>query len=106
MWNNERFVKMASMAMEEVFPVVVEGMERNLKWHWSKSVCQLTANVKVMLEEMDQILYSKCLEEINHRESVARQAEIKRKETWDRIELAAAKNHRFMQPKQPSYICV
>lgn len=105
-WNNEHFVKMASMAMEEVFPIVVEGMERNLKWHWSKSVCQLTANLKVMLEEMDQILYSKCLEEINHRESVARQAEIKRKETWDRIEMAAAKNHRFMQQKQPSYICV
>ncbi|EXB24035.1 Serine/threonine protein phosphatase 2A 57 kDa regulatory subunit B' alpha isoform [Morus notabilis] len=105
-WNNEHFVKMASMAMEEVFPIVVEGMERNLKWHWSKSVRQLTENVKVMFIEMDQILYSKCLEEIKRRESTARQAEIKRKEKWDRIEMAAAKNHRFVQQKQPPYIFV
>lgn len=55
-WNNEQFVKMASTALDEVFPMVVEGMERNLKEHWSKSVKQLTKNVQVMLEEMDPIL--------------------------------------------------
>lgn len=97
MWNNEHYVKMASMAMEEVFPVVVEGIEKNLKWHWSKSVRQLTENVKVMVEEMDPILYSKCLDEIDQRESKAHQAEIKRKEKWDIIEMAAAKNsHGFL----------
>lgn len=102
-WNNEQFVKMISVAMEEVFPVVVEGMEKNLKWHWSKSVRQLTENVKVMLEEMDPILYSKCLQEIELRESKAHQAEIKRKENWDRIEMAAAQ-HQYFQP--PHFICV
>ncbi|KAM2798479.1 hypothetical protein COP1_003432 [Malus domestica] len=105
-WNNEHFVKMISVAMEEVFPVVVEGMEKNLKWHWSKSVQQLTENVKVMLEEMDPVLYSKCLEEIELRESKANQAEIKRKEKWDRIEMAAAgaAKPQFLQPQH--FLCV
>lgn len=96
-------MKMISVAMEEVFPVVVEGMEKNLKWHWSKSVRQLTENVKLMLEEMDPILYSKCLQEIELRGSKAHQAEIKRKQNWDRIEMAAAR-HQYLQP--PHFICV
>ncbi|XP_060676177.1 serine/threonine protein phosphatase 2A 57 kDa regulatory subunit B' beta isoform isoform X1 [Ziziphus jujuba] len=102
-WNNEQFVKMASTALEQVFPVVVEGMEKNLKWHWSKSVLQLTENVKTMLEELDPILYAKCLEEIEHRESVSRQAEIKRQEIWDRIEMAAAQSKIL---HSSHYICV
>jgi serine/threonine-protein phosphatase 2A regulatory subunit B' len=102
-WNNEQFVKMASTAWEEVFPVVVEGMEKNLKWQWSKSVKQLTLNVKAMLEEIDPILYGKCLEEMELRESEARQLEIMRQEKWDRIEMEAAKNT-FLQPSH--YICV
>lgn len=60
-WNNQQFVKMASLAVGEVFPVVIEGMEKNLKWHRSKRVRQLTENVKVALEEMDPIFYSECL---------------------------------------------
>ncbi|OMO53956.1 Protein phosphatase 2A, regulatory B subunit, B56 [Corchorus capsularis] len=102
-WNNEQFVKMALAAMEEVFPVVVEGMENNLKMHWSKSVKQLTENVKTMLEEMDPTLYERCLQEIEIRESKAQQEEIKRKQNWDRIEMAA-KQKKFLQ--QPKYICV
>ncbi|XP_059436506.1 serine/threonine protein phosphatase 2A 57 kDa regulatory subunit B' beta isoform-like [Corylus avellana] len=102
-WNNEHFVKMASAAIEEVFPVVVEGMEKNLKWHWSKSVGQLTENVKVMLEEMHPFLYSKCLEEIDLREYKARLDEMQRKEKWERIEMAAARKE-FLQP--PHYLCV
>ncbi|KAL5856201.1 hypothetical protein ACOSQ3_006036 [Xanthoceras sorbifolium] len=99
-WNNEHFVKMASSAIEEVFPVIVQGMERNLKLHWSKGVKQLTENVKVMLEEMDPDLYDKCLQDISLRESEACRAAIKRKERWEKIENAAeAKNHhhQFLQ---------
>lgn len=62
MWNNEQFVKMVSVSMEEVLPIMVEVMERNLHRHWSPSICQLTQNVKLMLEEMDPIFYSKCLQ--------------------------------------------
>lgn len=83
---------MASLAVEKVFPVVVEGVEKNLKWHWSKSILQLTENIKAMLEEMDPIFYSECLEEIDLRESRAHQEKIKRKERWETIEKAAAHN--------------
>ncbi|TYJ35862.1 hypothetical protein E1A91_A05G267300v1 [Gossypium mustelinum] len=103
-WNNEQFVKMASEAMEEVFPVVVEGMEKNLKLHWSKSVKQLTENVKAMLEEMDPPLYDKCLREIHHRESEAHREQVKRQQKWDQIETAAAKHSHFLQPTKT--ICV
>ncbi|KAF5745774.1 serine/threonine protein phosphatase 2A 57 kDa regulatory subunit B' beta isoform-like [Tripterygium wilfordii] len=91
-WNNEHFVKMISSAAEEVFPVLVEGMEKNLKWHWSKSVKQLTENVKLMLEGMDPSLYCKCLQETDQKEFRAREEEIKRKQNWEMIELAAAQN--------------
>ncbi|XP_007020261.2 PREDICTED: serine/threonine protein phosphatase 2A 57 kDa regulatory subunit B' beta isoform [Theobroma cacao] len=101
-WNDEQFVKMASTAMEDVFPVVVEGMEKNLKLHWSKSVKQLTENVKAMLEEMAPTLYHRCLQETEHRESEACQEEMKRKQKWDRIEMAAKQNQ-LLQP--PKYIC-
>ncbi|KAI8024901.1 hypothetical protein LOK49_LG02G03962 [Camellia lanceoleosa] len=102
-WNNEQFVKMASQVTEEVFPVIVEGMERNLKWYWSKSVKQLTENVKVMLEEMERSLYNQCLLRLQSRESVARQEEKKREEKWEKIEMAAA-GKQFLQP--PHYVCV
>ncbi|CAL5376969.1 serine/threonine protein phosphatase 2A 57 kDa regulatory subunit B' beta isoform-like [Camellia sinensis] len=102
-WNNEQFVKMASQVTEEVFPVIVEGMERNLKWHWSKSVKQLTENVKVMLEEMEPSFYNQCLLRLQSRESVARQEEKKREEKWGKIEMAAA-GKQFLQP--PHYVCV
>ncbi|CAI0468913.1 unnamed protein product [Linum tenue] len=92
LWNNDIFVKMATSAIEDVFPVVVEGMEKNMKWHWSSSVKQLTENVKKMLEEMDPTLYDKCLQEIGHKDFVVRQEETKRKARWARVELQAAMN--------------
>lgn len=88
---------MATLEIEEVFPIVVEGVERNLKRHWSKSVRQITEIIKEMLEDLDSALYSKCLLEIDLREYRARQEEIKRREKWERIEIAA-KNNLFLQP--------
>ncbi|KAE9611556.1 hypothetical protein Lal_00011896 [Lupinus albus] len=102
-WNNEQFVKMASTVMVEVYPVIVEGIEKNLKWHWSKSVKQLTENVKMMLEEMDPVLYSKGVMDMETKESLAHQQDMKRKKRWERIELEAA-NNEFFNP--PHYICV
>ncbi|KAK7280594.1 hypothetical protein RJT34_25659 [Clitoria ternatea] len=98
-WNNEQFVKMAFIGTVEVFNVIVEGMEKNLKWHWSKSVRQLTESVKVMLEEMDPDLYSKSLMDMEAKESMAHQEDIKRKKRWERIESEAAKNQ-FLNPQQ------
>ncbi|XP_065866471.1 serine/threonine protein phosphatase 2A 57 kDa regulatory subunit B' beta isoform-like [Euphorbia lathyris] len=99
-WNNEQFVKMATSAMEEVFPVVVEGMEKNLKWHWSKSVKQLTENVKLLLQQMDQTLYNKCIQDISHKQNKARQQEEIRNKRWERIEMEAAAK------LQPNLLCV
>ncbi|KAI4375663.1 hypothetical protein MLD38_013510 [Melastoma candidum] len=89
-WNNEQFVKMVSLAMEEVFPIVVKGVEMNLKWHWSNSVMQLTENLKEMLVEMDTVLYYKCVTELNLRRSSAAEQADRRKERWERIESLAA----------------
>ena len=89
---------MALQATEDVFPVIVEGTEKNLKYHWSKSVKQLTENVKAMLEEMEPGLYTQCLLRLESRESTARQEEEKREKKWERIELAAAKNQFLQQP--------
>ncbi|KAK9112609.1 hypothetical protein Scep_020128 [Stephania cephalantha] len=91
-WNNEYFAKMASQATEDVFPVVVERIEKNLKLHWCRSVRELTANVKSMLEEMDPFLYYKCLEELKQQESRAGHEDLNRKKRWERLELAAAKS--------------
>ncbi|XP_059654917.1 serine/threonine protein phosphatase 2A 57 kDa regulatory subunit B' beta isoform-like [Cornus florida] len=96
-WNNEQFIKMVSQSTEEVFPVIVAGVEKNLKIHWSQSVQQLTENVKVMLEETEPGLYSKCLQEIERQEFAAGQEEMKRKEKWERIEIVAAARSQFLQ---------
>ncbi|KAM7258930.1 hypothetical protein ACFE04_014671 [Oxalis oulophora] len=108
-WNNEQFVKMASSAMEQVFLVLVEGMEKNLKWHWSNSVKQLTQNVKLMFQEMDPDLYQNCLREIKLKDSIAQNEEITRKIKWERIEFAAANNNNnysshFLKPQQYIYV--
>ncbi|XP_008806167.2 serine/threonine protein phosphatase 2A 57 kDa regulatory subunit B' beta isoform-like [Phoenix dactylifera] len=102
-WNNEQFVKMASRCMENILPAIVKGIEKNLRRHWSESVQQLTMSVKIMLEEMEPELYSKCLQELDRRESVADQEEIKRKVRWERLEMAAANNN-LLQPS--NCICV
>ncbi|KAL5997268.1 hypothetical protein ACLOJK_008198 [Asimina triloba] len=89
-WNNENFATMVSESIEVVLPTVVESIETNLKWHWSKTVRQLTSSVKNMLEDMEPMLYASCLQEVEHRQAMAAQEEIKRKEKWDRLEMLAA----------------
>ncbi|KAK4284878.1 hypothetical protein QN277_001654 [Acacia crassicarpa] len=99
-WNNEHFVRMVLTAMVEVFPVIVEGMEKNLKWHWSKNVRQLTESVKVMLEEMDPVLYSRSLQDLKAKELAAHQEDIKRKQIWEKIEILATQNQ-FVSTRGP-----
>lgn len=91
LWNNEQFVKMVTLEMEEVFPEVVQRIEMNLKGHWSRSIRQLTESIKPMLEEMDPIMYSKCVKETEHRINMAEQEEMKRKLKWEELEMAVAK---------------
>ncbi|CAK9315293.1 unnamed protein product [Citrullus colocynthis] len=60
-WNSEAFVTMVSTAMEEVFPVIIRGMENIIWRHWNENVKELAHNVKVILEEMNPTLYYKTL---------------------------------------------
>ncbi|RWW39704.1 hypothetical protein BHE74_00054938 [Ensete ventricosum] len=85
-WNSERFVKMASQSWEQVLPGIVECIEWNLRWHWSKSVQHLTTSVKSMLEEMEPVLYSRYQLELGHKESVMILEGTKRKIRWERLE--------------------
>ncbi|KAI9123402.1 hypothetical protein K1719_004702 [Acacia pycnantha] len=105
-WNNEQFVRMASTAMVEVFPVILQGMEMNLRWHWSKSVRQLTESVKLMLEDMDPVLYSKSLQDMKARESAAHQEDLMRKQRWQMIDEMAATNTQFLNLNPPHSIRV
>ncbi|KAG9156367.1 hypothetical protein Leryth_009239 [Lithospermum erythrorhizon] len=97
LWNNEQFVNMASQARENVFPIIVKCMEKNLKSHWSNSVRQSTENVKGLLEESEPFLYSKCLLQLESQESATQQEEMRRKEKWGKIaEQAENRNQNSM----------
>ncbi|KZV20944.1 serine/threonine protein phosphatase 2A 57 kDa regulatory subunit B' beta isoform [Dorcoceras hygrometricum] len=88
-WNNEQFVKMASEAIDDVLPILVKGIESNLRWHWNRNVRELTKNVKEMLEEMEPYLYSKCLSQIDRSTYEVEMRQIQR---WKRVEMAANVN--------------
>ncbi|KAI3504547.1 hypothetical protein L1887_26101 [Cichorium endivia] len=88
-WNNEQFMKVVSQDIEIVFPYLVEALEKNLALHWSKNVQQLTQNVKILLQELDSVLYKKCLERIEIRELTTRLEENTRRKKWERIEIAS-----------------
>ncbi|KAJ0967033.1 hypothetical protein J5N97_023950 [Dioscorea zingiberensis] len=103
LWNNEQFVKMAMQSKEGVLPAVVESLENNIKCHWNKTVQDLTISVKKMIEELEPGLYSKCLMELQLQKSISEQEEKKRKERWERLELAAANKNLFLQPNCVAY---
>ncbi|CAH1424558.1 unnamed protein product [Lactuca virosa] len=88
-WNNEQLMKVVSEDIEMVFPYIVEALEKNLTCHWSKNVQELTENVKILLQELDPILYKTCVEMIKIRELTARLEENTRRRKWERIEMAA-----------------
>ncbi|ONK64312.1 uncharacterized protein A4U43_C07F24380 [Asparagus officinalis] len=94
-WNNEHFVRMAWRCIEVILPSLVQAIEKNINWHWNKSVQNLTASVKKMLEEMEPGLYSKCLEDLNIQETMAGEEKKRRKEMWKRLECAASDENLF-----------
>lgn len=76
-----------------VFPILIEALETNLKSHWSKNVQDLTQNVKVLLEELEPILYKTCFERIEIRELEVRLEEDTRRKRWERIKMVARANN-------------
>ncbi|KAI4989406.1 hypothetical protein ZWY2020_036723 [Hordeum vulgare] len=93
-WNNERFLEMASAggAMERILPPFVASVEDNLERHWSKCVQQVTASVKALLQQVAPDLYDRCAADLaaNRAEAHARAAE--RDARWRRLEAAADAN--------------
>lgn len=90
-------MEMASRCIEDVLPSLVRAIEKNIRWHWNRSVQTLTVSVKKMLEELEPSLYSKCLEDLDFQETMAEQQQKKRREMWEKLERAAP-NRNFLQP--------
>lgn len=80
---------MASRCWEQVLPAIVESVEKNLEWHWSKSVQELASSLKRMLEEVEPVLYSRFLLQLQRKEADMAEEEWKRKMRWERLEMAA-----------------
>ncbi|CAL4955126.1 unnamed protein product [Urochloa decumbens] len=90
MWNNDHIISLVAQNRQAIVPIVTPALEANIQNHWNVSVLNLTANVKKMLSEMDEELFSTCL--ANHKEDRERQASLqeKRRLAWERLESAAA----------------
>nr|GMC83479.1 serine/threonine protein phosphatase 2A 57 kDa regulatory subunit B' beta isoform-like [Ipomoea batatas] len=95
-WNSEKFWRMAAESMEQVFPILVRGLEDNLKGHWSTSVKELTQNVKRMLQELDPCLYTNCLLHLEIQQTLLHQQHISRRHKWNTIEEKAAANTQLL----------
>uniref|UniRef100_A0ACD5XP43 Uncharacterized protein n=1 Tax=Avena sativa TaxID=4498 RepID=A0ACD5XP43_AVESA len=94
-WNNERFLEMASSGegtMERILPAFVASIEANLEQHWSKCVQQVTASVKALLLQVAPDLYDRCAADLAARRAEADAEAAVRAARWRRLELAAAAN--------------
>ncbi|PUZ75221.1 hypothetical protein GQ55_1G136700 [Panicum hallii var. hallii] len=80
LWNNDHIVSLVAQNRQAI----------NIQNHWNVSILNLTANVKKMLSEMDEELFSTCL--ARHKEDGERQASLeqKRRLAWERLQSAAA----------------
>jgi len=90
MWNNDHIVSLVAQNRQMIVPIVTPALEENIQNHWNVSVLNLTANVKKMLSEMDEELFSTCL--ARHKEDGERQEllEQKRRLAWEWLESVAA----------------
>lgn len=72
-----------------IIPVLFPFLERNTRGHWNQSVLNLTLGVRKMLLEMDELLFLNCLSQSREETESQRVESEKRKEAWDRVEVAA-----------------
>uniref|UniRef100_A0ACD5XZL4 Uncharacterized protein n=1 Tax=Avena sativa TaxID=4498 RepID=A0ACD5XZL4_AVESA len=95
-WNNERFLEMASSGegtMERILPAFVASIEANLEQHWSKCVQQVTASVKALLQQVAPDLYDRCAADLAAMRAEADAEAAVRAARWRRLEAAAAANN-------------
>jgi serine/threonine-protein phosphatase 2A regulatory subunit B' len=89
-WNNDKVISLFAPNRQAIMPIVVPALEQNSQNHWNQTVLNLTANVKKMFSEMDEDLFSSCLDKYKEDEEKRAQLEAKRKLTWEKLESAAA----------------
>eukprot|EP00177_Eucheuma_denticulatum_P005515 GFKZ01010027.1.p1 GENE.GFKZ01010027.1~~GFKZ01010027.1.p1 ORF type:complete len:483 (-),score=69.41 GFKZ01010027.1:464-1912(-) len=90
-WNNEFVINLMMMYREQVMPVVVASLQRNLASHWNANVLSLTCNVQRLLAEMDLVLFDRCCKvyEAERKDEGRKKAE--RAERWRAVYRMAQK---------------
>ncbi|CAM8949529.1 unnamed protein product [Rhodiola kirilowii] len=90
LWNNDNIVNLITLNRQEIFPIVVPALERNIQTHWNQAVLNLTINVSKMLTEMDEPLYKSCVADFKEEQEKSSMVEKKRKEIWHHLENVAS----------------
>ncbi|GAV74843.1 B56 domain-containing protein [Cephalotus follicularis] len=90
LWNNDQIVNLIAHNRQMILPVIFPALEKNAHNHWNLAVLNLTSNVRKMLSEMDDVLFSACHDHFKEEEAKQILAAEKRKEAWERLENAAS----------------
>ncbi|KAL6614722.1 hypothetical protein ACP70R_036992 [Stipagrostis hirtigluma subsp. patula] len=90
MWNNNHIISLVAQNRQVIMPIVIPALEQNSQNHWNQAVLNLTANVKKLLSEMDEELFSACLTRYKDDEEERASAEQRRRLAWERLESVAA----------------
>ena len=90
MWTNDHIISLVAQNRQAIMPVVTPALEENIQNHWNVSVLNLTTNVKKMLSEMDEELFSACLAAHKEEEEMRALLKGKRRLAWELLESAAA----------------
>jgi serine/threonine-protein phosphatase 2A regulatory subunit B' len=89
MWNNDHIMSLVAQNSQVIVPLVIPALECNSQNHWNQSVLNLTVNLKKMLSEMDEELFSTCLNNYMEDEEKQESLKQKRKLAWERLESVA-----------------
>ncbi|CAL9765205.1 unnamed protein product [Musa acuminata subsp. burmannicoides] len=90
MWNNDHVTSLASQNQQAIMPLILPALERNITSHWNQAVLNLTENVKKMLSEMNEELFTACKKKFEDEEEKRVAMEEKRRMIWERLETTAA----------------
>lgn len=89
MWNNDHLISLVLHNRQAIMPLIVPALERNIHSHWNQAVLNLTRNVKKMLREMDEELFSACEDNFEQEEMERKMVEEKRRIAWHHLETIA-----------------
>ncbi|RWW68752.1 hypothetical protein BHE74_00023696 [Ensete ventricosum] len=90
MWNNDHVTSLVSQNQQAIMPLILPALERNIRSHWNQAVLNLTENVKKMLSEMNEELFSSCKMRFEDEEEKRVAVEEQRRMIWERLETTAA----------------